>query len=133
MERVELNVTSTPHIERIRREARRLPMDLGFSAADAERVALATTELATNLTRYARNGRMVLEHVRQTRGEGIQIESHDDGPGIADVDRAMTDGFSTGGGLGNGLPGVRRLLDELEITSGAHGTDIVGRRWRPTP
>jgi len=129
VERIELDVTSKIHVERIAREARRLSRGMGFSTADAERIVLATTELATNLTRYARNGRIVLEQVSRTQGAGIQIESHDDGPGIPNLEHAMMDGFTTSGGLGNGLPGVRRLLHEFEIGSGAGGTDIVGRRW----
>jgi serine/threonine-protein kinase RsbT len=129
MERVELLVTSTVHVEMLRREARRLAVDTGFPAADVERVVLAVIELATNLARYGRNGYMVLEQVSGSHAAGIQIESHDDGPGIANVEQAMTDGFSTQGGLGNGLPGARRLLHEFEIESGAQGTDIVGRRW----
>ncbi len=129
MERVELLVTSTVHVETLRREARRLAMETGFPAADAERVVLAAIELATNLARYGRNGRMVIQQVTGTQTSGIQIESHDDGPGIANVEQAMTDGFSTQGGLGNGLPAARRLLHEFEIESGAQGTDIVGRRW----
>jgi len=129
MERVELLVTSAVQVETLRREARRLALDTGFAAADVERVVLAAIELATNLARYGRNGRMVLEQVSGSYDVGIQIESHDDGPGIANVEEAMTDGFSTQGGLGNGLPGARRLLHEFEIKSGAQGTDIVGRRW----
>jgi serine/threonine-protein kinase RsbT len=133
MERIELKVTSKIQAEQISREARRLSVALGFPTSDAERVALATMELATNLARYASNGRMSLEQVTRRQSIGIQIESHDDGPGIADIDSAMTDGFSTGGGLGHGLPGVRRLLHELEIDSGTRGTTIVGRHWLKTP
>lgn len=127
--RIELRVSATAHVEELRREALRLSFEIGFPRADAERIALATTELASNLTRYARNGRVVLQQVAGARGTGIQIESHDDGPGIADVELALTDGFSSGGGLGSGLPAAQRLLHEFEIDSGAQGTDIVGRRW----
>jgi serine/threonine-protein kinase RsbT len=133
MERTELPVTSTIHVERLRREARRLALDVGLSAVDAERVVLATIKLATNLARYGRNGRIVLEQISRPNAVGMQIESHDDGPGIAHVERAMMDGFSTHGGLGNGLPAVRRLLHDFEIDSGAQGTNIVGRRWLTAP
>jgi serine/threonine-protein kinase RsbT len=129
MERVELLVTSAVQVETLRREARRLALDTGFPAADVECVVLATIELATNLARYGHNGYIVLEQVSGSHAVGIQIESHDDGPGIANIEQAMTDGFSTQGGLGNGLPAARRLLHEFEIESGAQGTDIVGRRW----
>jgi serine/threonine-protein kinase RsbT len=129
VERIELPVSSQFHVERIRREARRLSLDVGFDAADVERVVLATIELATNLVRYGRNGRMILEQVHDSARSGIQIESHDDGPGIAQVATAMMDGVSTRGGFGDGLPSVRRLLDDFEIDSDTRGTNIVGRRW----
>jgi serine/threonine-protein kinase RsbT len=104
-------------------------LNVGFTPVDVERIVLATIELATNLERYACNGHMVLQQVAGLGRVGMQIESHDDGPGIANIEQAMTDGFSSGGGFGNGLPGVRRLLDEFTIDSGEGGTVIVGRLW----
>ncbi len=98
---------------------------LGFAAAVAESVTLAAVELATNLVRYAKRGELLLTPVEN----GLQIESTDSGPGIADLERAMEDGFSTGGGLGGGLGGVRRLMDEVSIVTGPEGTRIVARKW----
>ena len=97
--------------------------------ADAERVALAVSELATNLVRYAQEGTIVLSSVAGSAGTGIQVESWDVGPGIADLEQALEDGFSTGGGLGSGLPAVRRLMDEFTIATGPSGTRIVVRTW----
>jgi len=115
----------------MRRQARGLARSIGWDEVNVERVALATMELATNLVRYARDGRMIVSFVQGPRGGGIQIESHDAGPGIANIDDAMTDGVSHGGGLGNGLPGIRRLMDEFEIETSVKGTSVVARRWAP--
>ena len=117
-------------VESARREARRLASAVGFDADDTERVALAVAELATNLMRYAQSGEIVLNVVEdQTKNHGVQIESSDMGPGIADVERALEEGFSTGGGLGVGLASVRRLVDDFELTSGPEGTRIIARKW----
>jgi serine/threonine-protein kinase RsbT len=97
--------------------------------ADSEAVALAVSELASNLVRYANAGELVLSPTTGPRGEGVEVESRDLGPGIPDLELALRDGFSTGGGLGNGLPAVRRLMDEFEISSTTSGTRIVARKW----
>ncbi len=102
---------------------------LGFNSADTEAVTLATRELATNLVRYAVGGRLVMSVVAAKGASGIEVESQDDGPGIVDLERAMEDGYSTGGGLGSGLPGVRRLMDEFAIRSGPGGTYVMTRKW----
>jgi serine/threonine-protein kinase RsbT len=127
-------IVSTPDVERARRAARDLARRVGFDAGDSEAVALAVSEFATNLVRYALDGAISLSVVEEaTTGFGVQVRSSDAGPGIANVERAMEDGFSTGGGLGNGLPAARRLMDEFELTSGPAGTAIVARKWaRPT-
>ena len=126
-EALRLAVASRTDADRARREARALALSLGFGPADVERVALATSELATNLAIYARRGEIILTAL----GGGLQLESHDAGPGIRDLDEALADGFSTGGGLGSGLPATRRLMDEFEIASGPNGTNIVARKWAP--
>jgi serine/threonine-protein kinase RsbT len=116
-------------VECARREARSLAQRLGFGAADVECVGLAVSELATNLVRYARDGAIHLTTVSGPRGVGVEVESRDAGPGIADVGQALADGFSSSGGLGGGLPGVRRLMDDFELASGPTGTTIVARKW----
>ncbi len=129
---VRLPVRAQADVERARREARGLARTLRFGEEDRERIALATAELATNLVRYAREGELVLAAIEDGAGGwGIQVESRDAGPGIPDVQRVLEDGFSSGGGLGGGLPGVRRLMHEFSITSDRHGTHVVGRRWLP--
>ncbi|MBM2810087.1 MAG: putative anti-sigma regulatory factor, serine/threonine protein kinase [Chloroflexi bacterium] len=118
--------------ERARREARRLATARGFAPDAVEAVGLAASELASNLVRHATEGEIVLTGVDSVHGSGVQVESRDDGPGIPDVDSAMQDGFSTSGGLGSGLPGVRRLMDEFEISSAPNGTRVTTRKWPGT-
>jgi serine/threonine-protein kinase RsbT len=117
--------------DQARREARRLAADLGFGLADAESVALAVSELAMNLHRYAAGGEIVLRAVSDGDRRGVEIESQDSGPGIADPGLAFEDGYTTSGGLGSGLPSARRLMDVLTLTTGPAGTRIVARKWLP--
>jgi serine/threonine-protein kinase RsbT len=116
-------------VDQARREAGILAQVQGFGSVDTECVRLAVSELALNLVRYAQQGEIVLAPVQGSNGAGVQIESHDAGPGIADLDRALEDDTSSGGGLGSGLPGARRLMDEFEISSGTSGTRITARKW----
>jgi serine/threonine-protein kinase RsbT len=105
---------------------------MGFSKAKTHELATAVTELANNLVFHAtRGGRISLTPLLEGKRRGIEIIAEDDGPGIADVELAMTDGFSTNAGLGSGLPGSRRLMDELSVVSTfGKGTRVVARRWR---
>jgi serine/threonine-protein kinase RsbT len=130
---VRLAIGDQSDVEEVRREARRLASALDFSRQDCEVIALAVSELASNLLRYASGGEIEIAPVTGSRGVGIQITSLDHGPGIVDVDAALRDGFSTSGGLGGGLGGVQRLLDEFDLSSSPGGTLIVCRKWiQPT-
>jgi serine/threonine-protein kinase RsbT len=122
-------VASTNDVESVRRSARSLAGERGFDPYDSERIAIATSELATNLVRHAGGGHIAISPIIGVRGTGIQIESTDRGPGIPNIEQALQDGFSTAGGLGSGLPAVRRLMDELTIETGDRGTTIVARKW----
>ena len=124
-----LTIALPRDVERIRREARSLATAIGFARAEAEAVALAVSELATNLVRYAPGGEIRAMTCRGEAGRGIVIESRDSGPGIADVELALQDGYSTGGGLGSGLPAVQRLMDEFALSTGPTGTHIEARKW----
>jgi serine/threonine-protein kinase RsbT len=117
-------------VEHARRIARRYAEELRFDPVQTEELALAITELGTNLLRYAGAGELSLTLVQGPRGDGIRIESRDEGPGIEDVELAMRDGYSTGGGLGSGLPSVRRLMDEFQLNSGPQGTSVVATKWQ---
>jgi serine/threonine-protein kinase RsbT len=126
---VQRTVASTNDVAAIRRSARSLAGDVGFDLHDSERIAIATTEVATNLVRHAGGGHIAISPIMGACGAGIQIMSTDHGPGIRDVEQALRDGFSTAGGLGSGLPAVHRLMDELAIETGDRGTTIVARKW----
>jgi serine/threonine-protein kinase RsbT len=121
-------------VEQVRRGARTLAAALGFGPYEIEVVGVVVTELATNLVRYAHDGEIEVAPLGGPRGVGIAVASRDTGPGIPDVAAALNDGFSSAGGLGGGLPGVRRLMDEFKLTSGPDGTIIHCRKWRsPRP
>lgn len=120
-------------VEQARRAARSLAQQLGFGAGDCEAIALATSELASNLVRYAPGGAILLTTIERADSGGVQVESRDGGPGIADLALALTDGFSTGGGLGNGLPAIQRLMDTFGVTTGPEGTVIVAVKWLSQP
>jgi serine/threonine-protein kinase RsbT len=117
-------------VERAVRAARTAADRLGFDRIGAESVALAASELARNLLRYATDGVVT---IREIAGRGLEIESIDAGPGIADVTSALAGHRSTGRGLGNGLGAVRRLMSEFEISTSPAGTCIRARRWPNTP
>lgn len=128
-----IEVSSSADIAVACRETKAVAKTVGFDDKTGDEVALTASELASNLVKHAGRGRLTLTPLKETGRAGIQIESLDDGPGIADVNQAITDGFSTVGSLGYGLGAVNRLMDELSITSpygGARGTRIVCKRWR---
>ncbi|MCS6883117.1 MAG: anti-sigma regulatory factor [Oscillochloridaceae bacterium] len=110
---------------------RDLATAMGFSPADRARIEIATTELARNLIVHAGGGRLTFSQVNDpSYGPGLVIESRDNGPGIADVELALQDGYSTAHGLGAGLPGVRRLMDAFAIESTVGvGTWIRAVKW----
>jgi serine/threonine-protein kinase RsbT len=114
-----------------RGEARSVAAALGFGAIDQTRLATVASELSRNVVKYARRGRMIAQPVRSPSGrEGLRLIFEDKGPGIPDIAAAMRDGFSTGRGLGKGLPGSRRLVDEFNIESEVgRGTRVTVVRW----
>jgi serine/threonine-protein kinase RsbT len=127
------HIVAEVDVERMRREARALATHVGFDRHDAEAILLAVSELATNLVRYAPGGELVVSIVSEANGVGILIQSSDPGPGVVDVELALRDGYSTSDGLGSGLPGVCRLMDDLTIVSSPSGTLIEARKWLPSP
>lgn len=117
-----------------RQQARETAKGLGFGPVDQSRIATAVSELARNVVRYATGSRgdvQIAELASAENGIGLEIKVRDDGPGIANVDQALRDGFSSGQGLGMGLPGARRLMDEMTIESvPGQGTTVTIRKWR---
>lgn len=111
--------------------AQRLARSLGFKTAQSFLAATAVSELARNIFQYAGQGNIRLSQLSDGERVGLQVEAEDHGPGIADIELAMTEGYSTGNTLGLGLPGVRRIMDELDFDADREvGTRIVGRKWR---
>jgi len=128
-----IHVTEEYHIARARQMAVALAAEIGLRQVAVYYVATSVSELANNLFFHAtRGGTITLVPLRQNGEIGLEVVAEDDGPGIPDVGLAMQDGFSTGGGLGSGLPGVERLMDEFEIRSTVGvGTHVVARKWQP--
>jgi serine/threonine-protein kinase RsbT len=115
-----------------RQQGRTLALELGFSLTEAILVATAISELSRNILLYARSGVIRLQRVEKAGRGGISIVAEDQGPGIQDLRRATTGGYSTSGGLGLGLPGVRRLMDEMDVRSEPDkGTIVTATKWLP--
>jgi serine/threonine-protein kinase RsbT len=128
---IRVAINSDQDIVSARQKGRVMANDIGFSSGDATLIATAISELARNIVAYASKGRITLKIVNGLNRQGISVTASDDGPGIPDVGQALRDGFSTSGSLGLGLPGVRRLMDEFEITSQpGQGTTVVVRKWK---
>jgi serine/threonine-protein kinase RsbT len=115
-----------------RNEVRRLASALGFRPIDQTRLATVTSELARNVVKYGGRGRLIAQPIaaRSDGRDGLRLIFEDTGPGIANIEAAMRDGFSTGRGLGHGLPGSKRLVDEFKIESEVgRGTRVTVVRW----
>lgn len=113
-----------------RQEARAMGAELGFSSTDLTLLATAISEVARNITTYAGEGEVALRILNSGSRVGIEVVASDDGPGIVDVELAMQDGYTTGNGLGLGLPGTRRLVDEFDLrTEPGSGTSIRLVKW----
>lgn len=113
-----------------RQLGRNVAKELGFGTVDQARITTAISELARNIYLYAGQGRIEIQQLSQNGVKGILIIAADQGPGIPDIRKVMQDGFSTSGGLGAGLPGVKRLMDEFKIeTIPGEGTDIRATKW----
>ena len=112
-------------------KGRTLAAQLGLSGNNQVSVVIAVSEIARNILLYADQGKIVLKPVEQNQKQGVEVIAQDQGPGIADIDLVLQDGYSTGGGLGLGLSGAKRLMDEFEISSRVgEGTTIIMRKWR---
>ncbi len=110
---------------------RKVASELAFSSTELTLISTAISEIARNIAVYAPPGRITIALVEREGRRGVRIVASDDGPGIADIDRAMQDGFSTGKSLGIGLPGARRLMDDFEIVSSVgSGTTVTMTKWQ---
>ena len=127
-----VHVSTDADVVAAREKGRELSARLGFSSIDLTLIVTAISEVARNILLYAQEGEIVLRVDGDGARPGIIVEARDEGPGIPDLELAMRDSFSTGNGLGLGLPGARRLMDEFEIQSEiSKGTTVVMKKWAP--
>lgn len=124
-------IRSDADIVTARQQGRALALQLGFAHTEATLVATAISELARNIILYARHGEIFLSPLDENGRRGILIRAVDEGPGIPNVSRVIAGGHSTSGGLGLGLCGVRRLMDEFDIVSRiGQGTTVTIKKWK---
>lgn len=126
-----LEVRSASDVVTVRQVVRRWALDAGFSLVDQTKMITAASELARNTIDYGGGGVARLELLIEGNRRGLRVAFEDRGPGIPDIERALTDHFTTGNGLGLGLGGARRLVNEFDITSRVgEGTRVVITRWK---
>jgi serine/threonine-protein kinase RsbT len=127
-----VHVSTDADVVEAREKGRELSARLGFSSIDLTLIVTAISEVARNILLYAQEGDIELRLDNDGGQRGIVVVARDDGPGIPDLELAMRDSYSTGNGLGLGLPGARRLMDEFEIESQiSKGTTVVMKKWAP--
>jgi serine/threonine-protein kinase RsbT len=128
---VQFEVERDADIVPARAGGRALASQMGFSRTDATLIATAISEVARNIVVHAGSGEIVVRREDGIDRYGLMVEARDSGPGIPDVEAAMQEGYGTKGGLGLGLPGTRRIMDEFEIESEVgRGTTVTMRKWR---
>ncbi|RSD25526.1 anti-sigma regulatory factor [Mesobacillus subterraneus] len=129
-EPIVININNEFDIVLARQKGREVSKDLQFGGVDQARITTAISELARNIYLYAGTGQITINVLEENGRRGIQISAFDEGPGISDVRMVLQDGFSTSGGLGAGLPGVKRLMDTFDIdTMPGAGTRITITKW----
>src|SRR5919109_2967737 len=126
-----VRISSEGDLVTARKMVRDVAVTMDFGLTDVTRIVTAASELTRNVFRYAGSGVMYWRNLHTGEHVGIELTFEDSGPGIADIERAMEVGYTTNGGLGLGLPGARRLMDEMEIESEVgKGTRVTVKKWR---
>jgi serine/threonine-protein kinase RsbT len=124
-------LTGSDDVVRVRQAVRTNAVKAGFSLVDQTKIITAASEIARNTVDYGGGGTLLIELLREGARHGLRLTFADQGPGIADLDRALTDGFTSGNGLGLGLSGAKRLCNEFAIKSTpGSGTIVTLARWR---
>jgi serine/threonine-protein kinase RsbT len=124
-------VRSSDDVVRVRQAVRARAIEAGFGIVDQTKIVTAASEIARNTVDYGGGGTLRIEIVREGLHRGVQLTFSDKGPGITDLKAAMTDGYTTGGGLGLGLSGAKRLSNEFAIESApGKGTTVTLARWK---
>jgi len=123
-------IQTSEDVVRVRQAVRSDATTLGFNLVDQTKLVTAASEIARNTLDYGGGGDLRIDHLRLGNRKGLRLVFHDDGPGIPDINRALEDGFTTGGGLGLGLSGAKRLSSEFNIESTVgSGTTVTLVRW----
>lgn len=126
-----IDIRSSDDVVKVRQRARALAVEAGFSLVDQTRIVTAVSELARNIVDHGGGGSVMASLINEKGRAGLRLIFEDSGPGIADIELALKDGYSTGGGLGLGLSGSRRLMNEFEIESTpGRGTKVSVTRWK---
>jgi serine/threonine-protein kinase RsbT len=126
-----MEIRASDHVVLVRQAVRKWAIDLGFSLVDQTKMITAASELARNTLDYGGGGTVRLEALENGHSRGLRLTFEDQGPGIPDIDKALTDGYTTGKGLGMGLSGSKRLVNEFEIASRVgEGTRVTITRWK---
>lgn len=124
-------ISTSDDVVRVRQLVRARAMELKFSLVDQTKLVTATSELARNTLEHGGGGSVVVEIVENGIRKGIKLTFHDDGPGIPNIELALRDGYTTGSGMGLGLSGSKRLVNEFDLKSEAgHGTTVTIIRWK---
>src|SRR3984893_8587069 len=126
-----MGVLTSDDVIRVRQAVRARAIEAGFGIVDQTKLVTAASEIARNTVDYGGGGTLHIEIVREGARRGVKLTFSDNGPGIADIKAAMTDGYTTGGGLGLGLSGAKRLSNEFSIESAPRkGTTVTLARWK---
>ena len=127
---VRVKIGSTADVVAARESAREIATQAGFSVCDSTLITMAISEMTRNILQYADTGEVTIALLKNGSKKGVKIVAKDNGPGIEDISRVMQDGYSSRKGMGIGLPGTRRLMDEFEIKSTlGQGTTITMMKW----
>jgi serine/threonine-protein kinase RsbT len=127
----QIGVRAQSDIVNVRQVVRSWCMGVGMGLVDLTKIVTAASEIARNTVEYGGGGTLLLEEVRDGLRSGVRLTFADEGPGIRDVDRAMTDGFTSGNGMGLGLGGTKRLVDQFSIESAPGvGTTVTITKWK---
>ncbi|MGZ8829338.1 MAG: anti-sigma regulatory factor [Thermoanaerobaculia bacterium] len=127
---VRVKIDSPADVVAARQQARALATQAGFSICDSSLITTAISEMTRNILEYASHGEVTISPLKNGTKRGVKIVASDHGPGIADISKVMQDGYSSNNGLGIGLPGTKRLMDEFEIRSKiGKGTVVTMKKW----
>jgi serine/threonine-protein kinase RsbT len=126
-----MEIRVSDHVVLVRQSVRKWAIELGFSLVDQTKMITAASELARNTLDYGGGGTVRLESLQEGPRKGLRLTFEDQGPGIPDLEKALTDGYTTGKGMGMGLSGSKRLVNEFEIVSRVgEGTRVTITRWK---